>query len=312
MKKILPLLAALLLAATTYPLNAQQSIVYSQYIYNGLLINPAYAGTHVQLSATLNYRNQWVNFEGAPQTATLGIHTAVNKSKVGLGLLATTDNIGSYSNNSLYGSYAYRIRGRRGGVFSMGLQGGFQNFRADFSKLVLKNGQDPTFAGTMSEIKPNFGGGVFYHNKKFFGGFSVPVILKHTKFFSGGLQQLALSRYYYLLLGTTIPLDRLEKIKFSPSVLVRAQEGTPLNADINLNMIFHDLVSAGISYRTEESFTTLLNFKLSEKFNFGYSYDWITADIRKYANGTHEFMLNYRVRLRGIHRDVECPQYFSY
>ena len=85
-----------------------------------------------------------------------------------------------------------------------------------------------------------------------------------------------------------------------------------MNADINLNVIFHDLISAGVSYRTGESFTTLLNFKLSEKFNFGYSYDWVTSDIRNYSMGTHEFMLNYRVRLRGIHRDVECPQYFSH
>lgn len=302
----------LLLLGICFRLAAQQSIVYSQYIYNGLLINPAYAGSHVQLSATISYRNQWVNFEGAPQTATLGVHSAVNKSKVGLGLLATSDKIGSYTNTGIFASYAYRIQDRRGGVFSMGLQGGIHNFRADYSQLKLKAGQDPTFSGTVSELKPNFGGGIFYYNKKFFGGFSVPVILKHTKFFSNGLQQLALARHYYLYLGAMLPLDRMEKIKVSPSFLIRAQEGTPLNADINLNVIFHDLISAGVSYRTGESVTTLLNFKLSEKFNFGYSYDWITSDIRKFSNGTHEFMLNYRVRLRGIHRDVECPQYFSH
>ncbi|MEJ7646245.1 MAG: type IX secretion system membrane protein PorP/SprF [Chryseolinea sp.] len=306
------LLLPAFLFAITCSVDAQQSIVYSQYIYNGLLINPAYTGSHVQLSATLNYRNQWVNFDGAPQTASLAVHTTVSKSKVGVGMLATSDNIGSYSNNSLYGTYAYRIRGKRDGVFSMGLQGGFQNFRADFSKLTLKAGQDPTFSGTMSEFRPNFGGGIFYSSKKFFGGFSVPVILKHTKFFSGGLQQLAQARYYYFFLGTTVKLDRMEKLKLSPSFLIRAQEGTPLNADINLTLIVHDLVSAGVSYRTEESVSTLLNFKLSEKFYFGYSYDWVTADIRRYSNGTHEFMLNYRVRLRGIHRNVACPSYFSY
>lgn len=306
------LLIPVLLLAVLYQTHAQQSAINSQYLYNGLLINPAYAGSHVQLSATLNYRNQWVNFDGAPQTANLAVHTTVNKSKVGLGLLASSDNIGSYSNNSLFGSYAYRIRGKRDGVFSMGLQAGFQNFRADFSKLTLKNGQDPTFSGTMSEFRPNFGGGVFYTSKKFFGGFSVPIIMTYTKFFSQGIQQLSQTRYYYLLMGTTLTLDRMEKVKLSPSVLIRAQEGSPLNADFNLNLILHDLVSAGVSYRTEESISTLLNFKLSEKFNFGYSYDWLTSDIRRYANGTHEFMLNYRVRIRGIHRNVECPSYFSY
>lgn len=311
MKKIL-LLSLLLLMGISYRLAAQQNIVYSQYIYNGLLINPAYAGSHVQLSATLSYRNQWVNFEGAPQTATLGVHTAMNKSKVGLGLLATSDKIGSYTNTGIFGSYAYRIQDRRGGVFSMGLQAGIHNFKADYTALKLKAGQDPKFNGTISELKPNFGGGIFYYNKKFFGGFSVPVILEHSKFFNGGLEQLAMARHYYLYLGAMLPLDRMEKVKLSPSFLIRAQEGTPLNADINLNVIFHNLISAGVSYRTGESITTLLNFKLSEKFNFGYSYDWVTSDIRNYSNGTHEFMLNYRVRLRGIHRDVECPQYFSH
>lgn len=311
MKKIL-LLSLLLLPGISYHLAAQQNIVYSQYIYNGLLINPAYAGSHVQLSATLSYRNQWVNFEGAPQTATLGVHTAMNKSKVGLGLLATSDKIGSYTNTGIFGSYAYRIQDRRGGVFSMGLQAGIHNFKADYTALKLKAGQDPKFNGTISELKPNFGGGIFYYNKKFFGGFSVPVILEHSKFFNGGLEQLAMARHYYLYVGAMLPLDRMEKVKLSPSFLIRAQEGTPLNADINLNVIFHNLISAGVSYRTGESITTLLNFKLSEKFNFGYSYDWVTSDIRNYSNGTHEFMLNYRVRLRGIHRDVECPQYFSH
>jgi type IX secretion system PorP/SprF family membrane protein len=311
LKKIV-LVSLLLLHGISFQLAAQQSIVYSQYIYNGLIINPAYAGSHIQLSATVSYRNQWVNFEGAPQTATLGVHSAVNKSKVGLGLLITSDKVGSYTNTGVSAAYAYRIQDRRGGVFSMGLQGGFHNFRADFSDLKLKAGQDPTFNGALSELKPNFGGGVFYSNKKFFGGFSVPVILRHANFFNDGLQQLALARHYYLFVGTLLPLDRFEKVKFNPSLLIRAQEGTPLNADINVNVIFHDLVSTGVSYRTGESFTTLLHFKLSEKFNFGYSYDWITSDIRKFSNGTHEFMLNYRVRIRGIHKDVYCPQPFAY
>ena len=301
----------LLLHGVSISVMAQQSIVYSQYIYNGLLINPAYAGSHIQLSATVSYRNQWVNFEGAPQTATFGIHSAVNKSKVGLGLLATSDKIGSYSNTGIFGAYSYRIQDHRGGVFSMGLQGGIHNFQADYSSLKLKAGQDPTFNGTLSELKPNFGGGVFYYTKKFFGGFSVPVILKHSKFFNNGLQHLALARHYFLFVGATLPLDRLENVKVNPSLLIRAQEGTPLNADINVAVVFHNLISTGLSYRTGESLTSLLHFKLSEKFNFGYSYDWITGDIRKFSNGTHEFMLNYRVRIQGIHRNVLCPQPFS-
>lgn len=299
------------LLAFSMQLQAQQSIVYSQYIFNGLLINPAYAGSHVQMSATLTYRDQWINFDGAPRTATFGAHTMLKANKVGVGLLATSDKIGSYSNTGIFGSYAYIIRKPKGGVLSLGVQGGFNNFRADFSELNMKSTQDPIFNAPMNEFKPNFGGGLFYYNKKMFAGFSVPMILTHKNFFRN-LQHLSQPRYYYLNVGSIMPLDRFEKVKVSPSFLLRVQDGTPLNADFNLNVIFYDLISVGTSYRTGDGIVTFLNFKLSEKFHFAYSYDWTISDIRRFSRGSHEFMLNYRVRIPGLHRDLECPYYFSH
>lgn len=309
-KKIVYVLMLLLLFAVK--VTAQHNIVYSQYLYNGLLINPAYAGSHIQLSATLSYRNQWINFEGSPQTSVFGIHSAFNKEKVGLGLLVTSDKIGSYTNSGVFASYAYRIKMLRGGVLSMGLQGGFHNFKADFSELKLKADQDPIFNGYFNEFRPNFGGGIFYYNDKFFAGFSVPVILKHADFFKGDFRQLVLPRFYYFNLGTILPLDRMEKVKVSPSLLLRLQDGTPLSADVNLSVIFYDLISVGASYRTEDAVIGLLNFKLSEKFHFAYSYDYTLSDINQYSRGSHEFTINYRTRLRRIHKDVECPYYFSH
>lgn len=302
----------MLLLIFTLKVKAQHNIVYSQYIFNGLLINPAYAGSHVQLSATLSYRNQWINFDGAPKTSAFGIHSSFNKEKVGLGLLVTSDNIGSYTNTGAFASYAYRIKMLNGGVLSMGVQGGFNNFKADFSELKLKADSDPIFNGYFNEFRPNFGGGIFYYNDKLFAGFSVPVILKHTDFFKGNFEQLILPRFYYFNIGTIMPLDRMEKVKVSPSLLLRVQDGTPLSADINLNVIFYDLISLGTSYRTGDAVVAFLNFKLSEKFHFAYSYDYTLSDINQYSRGTHEFMINYRTRLRRIHKDVECPYYFSH
>jgi len=312
MRKRIFYVLALMLFSLTYKVKAQHNIVYSQYIFNGLLINPAYAGSHVQLSATLSYRNQWINFEGAPRTSAFGIHSSFNKEKVGLGLLVTTDKIGSYTNSSAFASYAYRIKMLRGGVLSMGLQGGFHNFKADFSQLKLKADQDPIFNGYFNEFRPNFGGGIFYYNDKFFAGFSVPVILKHADFFKDGFSQLTLPRFYYLNVGTILPLDRMEKVKVSPSILLRLQDGTPLSADLNLSVIFYDLISLGTSYRTGDAVVALVNFKLSEKFHFAYSYDYTLSDIGQYSRGSHEFTINYRTRLRRIHKDVECPYYFSH
>src|SRR5690606_28354318 len=145
-----------------------------------------------------------------PQTATMGIHSTFNRERVGLGLLTTSDRIGSYTNTGVFASYAYRIKMLRGGVLSMGVQAGFNNFKADFSELKLRADQDPIFNGFFNELRPNFGGGVFYYNDKMFAGFSVPVILKHSDFFSGSFDQLALPRFYYLHAGTIMPLDREE------------------------------------------------------------------------------------------------------
>ena len=293
---------------------AQQSIVYSQYIFNGLLINPAYAGSHVQLSVALTYRNQWVNFEGAPQTATLGAHTALKRNKVGVGMLVTNDRIGSYSNTGLFGSYAYMIRWPTGGVLSMGIQAGFNNFRADYNELSIRpvSQNDPLFSSFINQFKPNFGGGLFYYNKAMFVGFAVPTILTYKKSFSENLQQLSQPRYYYLHGGALLPLNRTETVKFNPSVLFRVQDGTPLSADINLNFVLYDMVSVGTSYRMGDAIMAFTNFKLSQKFYVGYSYDWTTSDIRRYSNGTHEIQISYRTPIRQIHGNIECPSYFHH
>lgn len=310
MKRIVLLLAMCMLWSVAGW--AQHNIVYSQYIFNGLLINPAYAGAHVQLSATLDYRNQWVNFEGAPVTTTFGAHSTFYKERVGAGLLFTSDRIGSYTNTGIFGSYAYRITKPGGGVLSLGIQAGVNNFKADFSELRLRADGDPIFNGFFNEFRPNFGGGIFYYNDKMFAGFSVPTILTHADFFSNGFEQLTQARFYYVQAGTTVPLDRMETVKFSPSFLLRVQDGTPLNADLNVNFIFYDLISAGLSYRTGDAVVPFVNFKISEKIHFGYSYEWTTSELNNYSQGTHEFSLNYRTRLRRIHKDLECPYFYSH
>jgi type IX secretion system PorP/SprF family membrane protein len=293
--------------------NAQQNLVYSQYLFNGLLINPAYAGSHVQLSSALNYRKQWVNFDGAPSTATFGIHSSFKKEKVGLGLLLTNDRIGSYKNTGVFGSYAYIIKMPFGRRLSFGLQGGFNNFNANYSELNLNKGTpDDKFAGTFNELKLNFGGGVFYYGKKIFAGFSVPTMFKHNIFYKKSFTQMVLPRVYYLHAGAMLPLNRMETVKFNPSFLLRVQDGTPLSADFNINFVFYDLISIGNSYRTGDALVTFMSFKLSEKFHFIYSYDWTLSDIGSYSKGTHEFTITYRTRIRQVHKDVECPFFYSH
>ncbi len=291
----------------------QQNILSSQYLYNGLLINPAYAGSHVQLSATLTYRNQWVNLDGAPTTGTLGVHTSLKRGKVGVGMLITNDHIGSYTNSGAFFSYAYMIKiPQTKGVFSMGVQVGANNFKADFSALNLRSTIDPSFIN-ISEFRPNVGGGIFYYDKKMFAGFSAPDLVSYDKIFNGALDALRTPRYYYLNAGLKLRVNRLsDKIMLHPSFLLRIQDGTPVSMDFNLNLVYDEQISIGSSYRTGDAITTFINLKISEKFYVGYFYDWVTSDLNSYSRGSHELMLNYRTRIRNVHKDLDCPQLFSH
>ncbi|UII19367.1 PorP/SprF family type IX secretion system membrane protein [Fulvivirga ligni] len=290
----------------------QQYPVYSQYIFNPLVINPAVAGSHVQVSATAMHRNQWVNFEGAPKTLNFSAHTSLLKNKIGVGLMVSDDKIGSYSNQSVFGSYAYIIRSPLG-TFSMGLQAGLNVTSADFSN-VQRDITDESFTNFTNKLKPNFGAGVYYSNDVLFAGFSVPFILNNNVSSSAEalLNEISEARYYYLHGGLILPLNRMKTVQLNPTLLIRAQEGQPLSMDINAGFIFYDVCSIGLSYRNVEGIVSYIQLKLSDELNFGYSYDWTTSDINRYSSGTHEFSLNYRFRIRKIHGNVECPSVFKF
>lgn len=306
-------LSGLLIAFNT---SAQQYPVFSQYYFNELVINPAYAGSHVQLSATVMYRNQWVNFPGAPRTFSASAHSSLIRNKIGIGALVNRDEIGSYSNTHTYLYYSYRLNFPRS-TLAMGLQAGFNILGADYSSLNLQDVTDfgDSFANIVNELKPNFGTGVFYSKKNFFAGFSIPFILNNEiagsveRFLTNGIKE---ARYYFIRSGIILPLDRTDKVKINPSLLIRAQEGQAMSIDINSAFIFYDVFSAGISYRNIEGIVTFIDLKLSDRLHFGYSYDWTQSELNRFSNGTHEFMLNYRTPIRAIHGNVECPSYYHH
>lgn len=293
---------------------AQQYPVFSQYYFNELVINPAYSGSHVKLSATSMYRNQWVNFPGAPKTFNASAHTALMKNKIGVGLMINHDEIGSYKNNHIYLNYAYKIH-MSDATLAMGLQAGINLLGADFSALDLDDPTDESFYNVVNKVKPNFGVGLFYSKKNYFLGFSIPFLLNNavaTTTTESLLTEIREARYYFIRGGFVAPVDRFEKVKINPSVLIRAQEGQPLSFDLNAAFIFYDVFSIGGSYRLGDSFITFIDLKLSEKIHFGYSYDLTSSPINGYSSGTHEFMINFRSILRGVHKDPDCPQYYNY
>jgi len=294
---------------------AQQRPIQSLYMFDPLLINPAYAGSHVQLSATAIYRNQWVNFDGAPKTLTASIHSGFRRARVGAGILFGKDEIGVHSDNSLYGIYSYKIpftNRKNGGILSMGLQGGFNSLSSDYFKTNPRDGME---VGAINKMNWNFGVGIFYRTKTMYAGFSVPYII-HNKTLDvideefdelitpNGRQQ----RYYYLMGGLSKKLS--ESVKWAPSTLIRIQQNAPLSFDINSLFIFYDVVSLGASYRNKDAVVALFELQINENFHVGYAYDVTTSDIRLYSNGTHEVMVNYRIRIPKLHKGLECPSYW--
>jgi len=292
---------------------AQQYPVFTQYYFNELVINPAYAGAQVQFSATTMYRNQWVNFPGAPRTINFSAHSSFMKNKVGLGLMVNHDEIGSYKNQHIFGSYSYKIHFNKA-TLSMGIQAGVNILGADFSKLSLQEINDESFANTVNRLKPNFGAGLYYNRKNFFLGFSVPFLINNVVATSTEdlLAQIKEARYYFLRGGTVLPLTRNKNVKLNPSFLIRTQEGQPLSFDANIAFIFYDVFSIGESFRFGDSFMTFLDLKITEQIHFSYSYDWTQSEIQRFSNGSHEFVLNFRTPIRKIHGNTECPSYYNY
>ena len=286
---------------------AQQRPVYSQYMFNGLALNPAYAGNQKQLSVSAVYRDQWVNLEGSPTTKTLSAHTGFRKKKVGVGLMVTSEEIGVHNDISIYASYAYKLVLPKGNL-AMGLQVGFNNLQSDFNKLNLRDLNDPFLAGNFKEFNPNFGAGLFYSTNTGYVGISIPYIV-NNKVVSvrtvDDLQSLAReARYYFITAGQVFDLNHRLKVK--PSTLLRIQEGAPFGVDLNANLIIDDILNVGTSYRSGDSMIFLFELKLIENFRFGYAYDYVISDLSRYTNGSHEIMLNYSINLS----PTPCHTYF--
>ncbi len=286
---------------------AQQRPVVSTYQFNGLLINPAYAGSLNLFSATVTNRNQWVNVDGAPNSQSVSAHTTWAENRVGTGLTIQRDAVGVHEQYSVYGSYAYKIH-MSTGILSMGLQGGFDSRSSNFTSLDWKDASDPLNLD-QSRFNPNFGAGLYFANKKFFVGLSIPYILQPKIFDVASISSDAReSRYYYLNIGNVIELSKT--IKLNPSFLLRMQQRANIGYDLNVNLIFSDIIYAGVSYRSGDAVVFLTQLVLNENFRIGYAFDTVTSAITGFTPGSHEIMLNYRKLIRGAKHQPLCPVYF--
>jgi type IX secretion system PorP/SprF family membrane protein len=280
--------------------------VHSQYMLNGLALNPAYAGSREVLNVTLGYRNQWVGFDdGAPVSQSLSLHTPLRNEKIALGLFLHNEKIDIRNNTSLYLNYAYRLP-VAGGKISLGLKAGAINRNANWNKISLSDPGDIVFSrpGT-SDILPNFGFGAYYYSDRFFLGASVPFFMSDSTGTSGAVLYHDFRNYNYLVSGGLLLGNGSVRVK--PSFLVKYNSMNPVQVDANLSLILSDLIWIGASYRLENAIIGLIKIQLSDKFRLGYTYDYSLGPLNKFSNGSHEIVLIYDLIYRV---NAVNPRYF--
>lgn len=272
---------------------AQQDPQYSQYMFNQLVLNPAYAGSKEAISTALFLRNQWTGIDGAPRTETVSIHAPLAKKKVGLGFAIVADQIGPKNSIGALGSYAYRIK-IRNGKLSFGIRAGIYQYTYNWNEINYKDQADIyNTQNRTSVIVPTADAGLYYYTRTFYAGLAATHLyngrLTTTSNLNGDDAQLS----PHLLLTAGKGWEINEKLTFNPSVVVKAVKGAPVNADINLSFLLQKKLWLGASFRSDKTLVAYTQFYATEKFKIGYSFDFGFSKIARVGRGSHEIMIGY-------------------
>lgn len=304
-----------MLSVAAGPVFGQQDPMYSQYMFNMLAVNPAYAGSREVLSLTALGRRQWVGIDGAPTTYTFSADMPIRNKKIGLGLNFSNDKLGIMSNTAANLSYAYRLRINKKGILAMGLQGGFNQYRAAYGSVNYTQNSsynpDPAFSSNISRFMPNIGAGIWYSTDRFYAGLSVPKLLRNKLDDMGNAAndmnyQNRQNLHYFITAGYVFTLNDVLKLK--PSALVKVVHGSPVQLDLNANLWIHDVVAIGASYRSGDSIDALLEFQITPQLRIGYAYDFTLTKLQQYNSGSHEVMIRYEF---GFDKGkILSPRYF--
>jgi type IX secretion system PorP/SprF family membrane protein len=287
---------------------AQQTIMYTQYMFNGLVLNPAYAGSDKYLNATLQARQQWIGFKGAPTSQMFSAHSCSENKKNGIGLLVERETMGVNQTFNGYIMYAYKINFKRS-TLSFGLQAGVSNYQQRLTELNVPQGSnDPSFSSNVSYTLPNFGAGVYYSSKHFYLGIAVPYLLQNTFDASNPVLSARQSRNYFLNSGFVFDLGSSFKLK--PNFLIRYVSGAPVNVDLNLNLLIKDVLWIGCSYRVKNSINPLIEMLVTPKLRIGFTYDIPISAMGGIYSGSPEAMINYRFIKKKNASRVLSPRYF--
>lgn len=270
---------------------AQQDPMYTQYMFNLLAVNPAYAGSHGALNITGLYRNQWVGVEGAPSTQTLFAHSPFIKKNIGLGLTVVNDKIGPVRQTMLFADYSYTIKVSEKTKLAMGLKAGINMLKTSFSEIDVSQTGDQSFNDEPLSPQPNFGFGLYLYSDKYYVGVSVPKLMKNKLEQNLDYSKVTLQQHFFLIGGYVFTIN--DKLKFKPTTLIKMTSGAPMSLDLTASMLYREKLWFGIAHRFGDSFGALIQFQVSPQLRLGYSFDQTISKFSSYNSGSHEIMFSY-------------------
>ena len=310
MKPLLRTIALGAAALITCMLAAQQEVMVSQYMFNGLFLNPAYAGSHGYTSSSLLHRTQWLHMEGAPSTSMAAVDGSIMHGKMGLGLSIVHDRIGVSRDMDVAGQYAYHLKLSEQSRLSFGLRAGFSLYSARLSDLTYWDASDQVFQNDIND-RPvgKFGFGIYWYDATSFIGISAPTLHaldKQIRLERSSLGDRYFKQHFYLQAGKVYPLGEFFDVK--PSVMVKYLPNTPIEADVNCNFLYRERFWFGGGYRTGDAFIWMLEYQVDRQVRIGYAYDMTTTRLRNYSSGSHEIMIGVDFGRETI--KIKTPRYF--
>ncbi|MCB0764823.1 MAG: type IX secretion system membrane protein PorP/SprF [Flavobacteriales bacterium] len=289
---------------------AQQEVMVSQYMFNGLFLNPAYAGSHGYLSTSLLHRSQWLQVEGAPTTSMAAIDGSIMNGTMGLGLSIVHDRIGVSKDLDIAGHYAYHLRVGQRSKLSLGLRAGLSMYSAQLSDLRYWDINDQVYQANISnELVGKFGFGLYWYDATSYIGLSIPTIYAADGSITtqvGDALDHYFTQHYYLHAGKVFPLG--EHFDIKPSTMIKYLPNAPMEADVNCNLLYKERIWFGMGYRTGDALIGMVEYQITPQMRFGYAYDMTTSRLRDYSSGSHEVMLGI-----DFGRDlvkIKSPRYF--
>lgn len=310
------IVVALFAILTIQVVSAQQDAQYTQYMYNTMSVNPAYAGSRGQLSVAALYRSQWVGLDGAPTSQTLNLHSPIRNSKLGYGISIVNDEIGNGVVQETFfdAVLSYTIDVSREGKLSFGLKAGGNLLNLDFHGLRNFDVEPVNQDNIENKFSPNVGVGVYYHTNSFYAGLSAPNLLETQHFDnsqqdSNDIQFLSKERInFYLITGYVIDLNG--DLKFKPALLTKVVGGAPLQVDISASFLYNEKFSFGAAYRWDAALSAMAGFQISDQLMLGLAYDRETTDLggTQFNDGSFEVFLRYE--LVKSFRNLVSPRFF--